>query len=75
MLYKNSSTNIKLLKTQMYRTIQSDGFLEPFIKVRLSSMKNMITPLAKSVLIPLRLIAVAADSAIHKKFFVLEQHQ
>ena len=75
MLYKNSSTNIKLLKTQMYRTIKSDGFLEPFIKVHLSSMKNMITPLAKSVLIPLRLIAVAADSAIHKNFLVLEQHQ
>ena len=31
-------------------------------------MKSVITPLAKSVLIPLGLTAAAADAGIHKKY-------
>ena len=53
--------------------IQSDRFLDrllgPLLKTVLPSMKNVIKPLAKMVLIPLRLTAAAsaADTGIHKK--------
>ena len=43
-------------------------FLGPLLKIRLPLMKNVIKPLAKTVLIPLGLTAVAsADAGIHKK--------
>ena len=53
--------------------IQSGGFLSkllgPLLKTGLPLIKNVITPLAKSVLIPLGLTAAAsaADAGIHKK--------
>ena len=53
--------------------IQSGGFLGkllgPLLKTGLPLIKNVIKPLAKSVLIPLGLTAVAsaADARIHKK--------
>ena len=53
--------------------IQSGGFLgwllSPLLKSGLPLMKNVIEPLAKSVLIPLELTAaaLAADAGIHKK--------
>ena len=53
--------------------IQSGGFLGrffgPLLKTGLLLIKNVIKPLAKSVLIPLGLIAAAsaADAGIHKK--------
>ena len=53
--------------------IQSGGFLGkllgPLLKTGLPLIKNVITPLAKSVLIPLGLTAAAsaADAEIHKK--------
>ena len=53
--------------------IQSGGFLGkllgPLLKTGLPLMKRVIKPLAKSVLIPLRLTAAAsaADAGIHKK--------
>ena len=61
----HSSTDIKLSKTQLSKMIKSGGFLGrlhgPLLKTGL--------PLAKSVLIPLRLTAAAsaADAGIHKK--------
>ena len=67
------STDIKLSKTQLSRIIQSGGFLGrllgPLLKTRLPLIKNVFKPLAKSVLIPLGLAAVAsvADAGIHKK--------
>ena len=67
------STDIKLSKTQLSKMIQSGGFLgrflSPLLKTELSLMKNIIQPLANSVLIPLRLTAAvsAADPGIHKK--------
>ena len=70
----NSSTDIKLSKSQLSKKIQSGGFLGrllgPFLKTGLSLMKNVIKLLAKSVLIPLVLTpaASAADTAIHKKY-------
>ena len=67
------STDIKLSKTQLSKTIQSGVFLGrhlgPLLKAELPLMKNVIQPLAKSVLIPLGLTAAAsaADAGIHKK--------
>ena len=69
----NSKTNIKLSKTQLSKMIQSRGFLGrllgPLLKTGLPLIKNVIKPLAKSVLIPLGLTAAAsaADAGIHKK--------
>ena len=70
----HSSADIKLSKTQLSKTIQSGGFigrsLGPLLKTGLPLIKNLIKPLAKSVLIPLGLNAAAsaADAGIHKKF-------
>ena len=67
------STNIKLSKTQLSKMIQLGGFLGkllgPLLKTELPLIKNVIKPLAKSVLIPLGLTAAAsaADAGIHKK--------
>ena len=67
------STNIKLSKTQLSKMIQLGGFLGkllgPLLKTGLPLIKNVIKPLAKSVLIPLGLTAAAsaADAGIHKK--------
>ena len=69
----NSSADIKLSKTQLSKMIQSGGFLGrllgPLLKTGLPLIKNVIKPLAKSVLIPLGLTAAAsaADAGIHKK--------
>ena len=70
----HSSTDIKLSKTQLSKMIQSEGFLGrllgPLLKTGLPLIKNVIKPLAKSVLILLGLTAAeaaAADAGIHKK--------
>ena len=68
-----SSTDIKLSKTQISKMIQSGGFLGrllgPLLKTGLPLIKNVIKPLAKSVLILLGLTAAAsaADAGIQKK--------
>ena len=58
----------------MHKIGQSGEFLvrilRPLLKIGLPLMKNVLEPLAKSVLIPLRLTAASAtDAAIHKKMF------
>ena len=59
----------------MHKIAQSGGFLGrllgPLLKTGLPLMKNVLKPLAKSVLIPLglTLAASATDAAIHKKMF------
>ena len=69
----NASTDLKLSEVQISKIIQSGGFLGrilgPLLKTGLPSIKNVIKPLAKSVLIPLGLTAAAsaADAGIHKK--------
>ena len=69
----NSSANIKLLKTQLSKMIQSGGFLGrlpgPSLKVGLPLIKDVIKPMAKSGLISLGLTvaASAADAGIHNK--------
>ena len=72
----NSTTNINIIlpKSQLSKVMQSGGFLGrllgPLLKKRLPLIKNVIKPLAKSVLIPLGLTAAAsaADAEIQKKF-------
>ena len=70
---KNTSTDIKLPKTQLSKMIQTGGFLGkllgPLLRTGLPLMKSVIKVLAKSVLIPLGLTAAAsaADAGIHKK--------
>ena len=60
----NSSTDIKLSKTQLSKMIQSGGFLGrllgPLLKTGLPLMKNVIKPFDKSFLIPLGLTAAAS---------------
>ena len=69
----SSSVDIKFSKTQLSRMIQSGEFLGnllgPLLKTGLPLIKNVITPLAKSVFIPLGLTASASavDAGIHKK--------
>ena len=69
----NMSTDIKLSKAQISKIIQYGGFLGklfgPLLKTGLPLIKNVIKPLAKSVLIPLGLTAAgsAADAGIQKK--------
>ena len=61
----NSSIDIKFSKTGDFL----GKLLGPLLKTGLPLMKNVLTPLAKSVLIPLGLTtaALAADAGIHKK--------
>ena len=67
------SADIKLSKPHLSKMIQSGRFLGrvlgPLLKTGLPLIKNVIKPLAKSVLIPLGLTAAAsaADAGIHKK--------
>ena len=67
------SADIKLLKTQLSKMILSRGSfgrrLGLSLRTGLQLMKNLIKPLAKSVLIPLGLTTAvsAADAVMHKK--------
>ena len=69
----NSSANIKLSETQLLKIRQSRGFLGrllgPLLKTGLPLLKNILKPLAKSILLLLGLIATATDATIHKKIF------
>ena len=55
----NLSTDIKLSKTQLSKTIQSGAFLArllgPLLRTGLPLMKNVNKPLAKSVLLRIRI--------------------
>ena len=76
----NSSAYIKLSKPKFHEKRQSGGFLGrllgPLLKTGLLLMKNVLKPLSKSVLTPLKLIAAvsATDAAIHKKIFGSGMH-
>ena len=74
--FANKSTDIELSKTQLSKMTQSGGFLGklvgPLLKTGSQLMKNVIKPLAKSVLVPLGLTAAsAADAGMHKKILRL----
>ena len=71
----NTSADKKVSKTLLHKIVQSGGFLGsllgPLLKPGLPLIGNVLKPLPKCVLIPLRLIAAesAADAAIHQKMF------
>ena len=68
-----SPVDIELSKTQLSKMIQSGELLGrllgPLLKTGLLLMKSVIQPLAKTILILLRLTAAvsATDAGIHKK--------
>ena len=70
----HSSTDIKLSKIQLSKTVELGKFLGrllgPLLKTGLPLIKTVIKPLAKSVLIPLGLTLAgsAADAGIHKRY-------
>ena len=72
--------DIKLSKIHISKMIQSGEFLgrllSPLLKTGLPLMKNVIKPLAKSVLIPLGLTTAAStvDAGIHKKILGSGHH-
>ena len=69
----NSSSKLKLSKTKLHKIGQSGGclgrLLGPLLKTDLSLIANVLKPLAKSILILLRLTAAAsaADVAFQKE--------
>ena len=66
---KNTSTDIKLLKTQLSKMIQSGGFLGILLGKLAGPLREAAMPLAKNVLAPLGLSAAmsAVDGSIKKK--------
>ena len=72
-LIKSFENRGSLLKGTTGKTINSEGgllnLLVPLMKVGLPLMKNVLTPLAKSFLMPLGVTAAAsaADARIYKK--------
>ena len=68
---KNISTDIKLSKTQLSKTIQSGGFLGNLLSKLAGPLMKVATPLAKNVLAPLGISAAmsAIDGSIKKKVF------
>ena len=66
------STNIKLSKAQLSKMIQSGGslgmLLGPLLKTEWPLIKNVIQPLAKSILIPLGLTAATSVAEYIKKY-------
>ena len=74
----NTSTEIKLSKAQISKTIQSGGLLDkllgPLLKTGLPLIKDVSKPLAKTVLIPSGLTAAVSDTDVGvQKYLVLEQ--
>ena len=66
---KNTSTDIKLSKTQLSKMIQSGGFLGNLLGKLAGPLTKVAMPLAKNVLAPLGLSAAmsAIDGSIKKK--------
>ena len=67
---------MNLSKTQISKLTQLGIFLgrhlDLLMKVSLQLTKNIIKPLAKSILIPLGLTTAAADTDIHEELFLRE---
>ena len=73
----SSSANIKLSKTQLYKMGQPGGFLGrilgSLLKADLYLIKNVLKPLAGSILIPLGLTAAASATGITTSVFSNEE--
>ena len=72
---KNTSTDIKLLKTQLSKMIQSGGFLGNLLGKLAGPLMKVAMPLTKNILAPLGLSAAmsAIDGGIKKRCLVQEQ--
>ena len=72
---KNTSTDIKLSKTQLSKIIQSGGSLENLLGKLAGPLMKVAMPLAKNVLAPLGISAAmsATDGSIKKRCLVQEQ--
>ena len=72
---KNTSTDIKLSKTQLSKVIQSGGFLGNLLDKLAGPLMKVAMPLAKHVLAPLGISAAlsAIDGSIKKRCLVQEQ--
>ena len=74
-LDNNMSTDLKLSKAQIFKIIQSGGFLGSLLGKLAGPLRKVAIPLAKNVLAPLGITAAASaiDAGIHKKkYMVLE---
>ena len=71
----NTSTDIKLSKTQLSKMIQSGGFLGNLLGKLAGPLMKVAMPLAKNVLPPLGISAAmsAIDGSIKKRCLVQEQ--
>ena len=65
----NMSTDLKLSKAQIFKIIQSGGFLGSLLSKLVGSLMKVAIPLAKNVLAPLGITAAASavDEGIQKK--------
>ena len=63
------STDLKLSKAQIFKIIQSGGFLGSLLSKIADPLMKIRIPLAKNVLVPLGITAVASaiDAGIQKK--------
>ena len=71
------STNLKLSKAQIYKIIQSGGFLGSLLIKLAGLLMKVSIPLAENVLVPLR-ITVAASAivaGIQKKKYMNQEQQ
>ena len=65
----NLSTDLKFSKTQMFKIIQSGGFLELLLSELAGPLMKVAIPLTKNVLAPLAITAAASaiDARIQNK--------
>ena len=71
------STGIKLSKAQVFKTIQSGGFLGSLLNNVTGPLVKVAVPLAKNVLAPLGITAAASgmNAGIPKKYTFQEQQR
>ena len=71
----NIQADLKLSKAQIFKIIQSGGFLGSLLSKLAGPLMKVAIPLAKNVLVPLGITAAASaiDAGIPKKHMVLEQ--
>ena len=70
----NTSTDLKLCKSQISKIIQSIGFSGSLLIKLASPIMKVAIPLAKNVLAPTGITAAASaiDAGIQRKYMVLE---
>ena len=68
----NMSIDIKLSKVQMWKIIQSGGFLGSLLSKLAGPLMKVAVPLAKNILAPLGITSAASaiDAGIQKKYMV-----